>query len=574
MGVFYDVGRPVVGGWMGGGWVSRDDRRGIDILWGGEFGQEGSVLFGIDVDTAEIVERHWNSRPQIQCNVDPRNGTLWVHTLHGIYEFGHVLQSWTPEHGLRSHGFPAMSQQRFYNAVVGPDGRVWLGTHPQGRLVSYDPGADSWHDHGVQAPPPHVPGQQVWCSPRHVSAGGEVVCGIQRDPSSRIAYDPASGATRVLADGDDPEPAPSPAAVSRSIAASSFRQDGVTYTVDGEERRADYRPTVATDICGLHRGPDGRIYGATIISMHIFRFDPVSRDLEDLGKVGWGGGEIYDVIACGDKVYMGSYGGGYFAAYDPARPWNPGPGDGGEHPEANPRNFGRLGPEMNRPFEYTVGPDGRIYIACRANYHMPGGGLARFDPETEEKKVFRDEDQSVQSVASDDTWVYGGTSIRGGRGCVETTTEARLFMFGPRQERRVFECIPEWGAIAIGNLACSPATGLVYGSTDTGGLFAFSPEERRVMVRWTLEERGTPLMGVPEAHGVVHLTAGRDGDIYGASQRTVFKIDVSAERLVYLDKAPVPDLYQIVEGFEDGVFYIGAQGHLLEYHLREPPHFR
>ncbi len=574
MGVFYDVGRAVVGGWMGGGWVSRDEKRGIDILWGGEFGQEGSVLFGIDADTGEIVERHWICGREFQCNVDPRNGTLWVHTLHGIYEYGHVLQSWTPEHGLRSHGFPVMSEQRFYNAVLGPDGRLWLGTHPQGRLVSYDPEADAWHDHGVQTPPPHVPGQQVWCSPKHVSAAGEVVCGIQRDPSGRVAYDPATDSTRVLADGENPEPAPSPAAVSRSISASSFSKDGVTYTVDGEERHADYRPTVATDICGLHRGPDGRIYGATIISMHIFRFDPVSRDLEDLGKVGWGGGEVYDVIACGGKVYMGSYGGGYFAAYDPDRPWNPRPGDGGEHPEANPRNFGRLGPEMNRPFEYTVGPDGRIYIACRANYHVPGGGLARFDPETEQRKVFRDEDQSVQSVASDETWVYGGTSIRGGRGCVETTTEARLFMFCPREERRVFECIPEWGAIAVGNLACSPATGLVYGSTDTGGLFAFSPEQRRVMVRWSLDEEGTPLAGVPEAHGIVHLTAGRDGDIYGVSKTRIFKIDVSAERLVHLDKAPIPDLYQIVEGFEDGVFYIGARGHLLEYHLRDTPHFR
>ena len=94
------------------------------------------------------------------------------------------------------------------------------------------------------------------------------------------------------------------------------------------------------------------------------------------------------------------------------------------------------------------------------------------------------------------------------------------------------------------------------------------------MVRWSLDEEGTPLMGVPEAHGVVHLTAGRDGDIYGVSRTKVFKIDVSAERLVYLDKAPIPDLYQIVEGFEDGVFYIGARGHLLEYHLRDTPHFR
>jgi hypothetical protein len=377
----------------------------------------------------------------------------------------------------------------------------------------------------------------------------------------------------VLADGEDPEPVASKPSVSRQIAAR-FRQVDSVYTVDGEERTASYEPTVATDICGLQRGPDGCIYGATIISMHIFRFDPRARKLEDLGKVGWRGGEIYDVVACGDKVYMGSYGGGYFAAYDPSQPWNPRPEEGGEHPEANPRNFGQLGDNMNRPFEYTVGPDGRIYIACRANYHMPGGGLARFDPETEEKAVFRDVDQAVQSVASDATWVYGGTSIRGGRGSVETTTEARLFMWSPDQERRVFECIPEWGAIAVGNLACSPTTGLVYGSTDTGGLFAFCPERRRVVVRWQLTETGTPLMGVPEAHGVVHLTAGRDGDIYGVSQRTVFKVDVTTERLVYLDTPPIPDLYQIVEGFEDGVFYIGARGHLLEYHVRDTPHFR
>lgn len=573
MGVFFDLGRPVIGGWMGGGWASHDHVRDIDIVWGGEFGQEGSILFGVDVDSGQIVERHWICGREFDCNVDPRNGTVWIHTYHGLYEYGHVLQSWTPEHGLRAHGFPALSYQRFYHGTVGPDGRVWIGTHPGAHLVSYDPQADAWHDHGVQAPPPYVAGQQVWCNPRLVSEAGEIVCNIQRDPSCTVAYDPATDSTRVLADGEASEPAAVPAAVTRTITAR-FRQEGCLYTVDGEERRAEYEPTVATDICGLQRGPDGCLYGATIISMHVFRYDPGARKLEDLGRVGWGGGEIYDVIACGNKVYMGSYGGGYFAAYDPTQPWNPRPDDGGEHPEANPRNFGRLGQDMNRPFEYTVGPDARIYVACRANYSTPGGGLARFDPVTEEKAVFRDVDQSVQCVASDSTWVYGGTSIRGGRGCIETTTEARLFMWSPDQERRVFECIPEWGAIAIGNLACSPVTGHVYGSTDTGGLFAFCPLQRRVVVRWNLRETGTPLMGVPEAHGVIHLTAGRDGDIYGVSQRTVFKIDVTTERVVYLDTAPIPDLYQIVEGFEDGVFYIGARGHLLEYHVRDTPHFR
>ena len=35
----------------------------------------------------------------------------------------------------------------------------------------------------------------------------------------------------------------------------------------------------------------------------------------------------------------------------------------------------------------------QIYIACRANYGLPGGGLAVFDPATKESRVHRDEQQ-------------------------------------------------------------------------------------------------------------------------------------------------------------------------------------
>ncbi len=39
MGIYSDLGRPVVGGWMGGPWLSHDPVRGLDLLWGGEFAQ-------------------------------------------------------------------------------------------------------------------------------------------------------------------------------------------------------------------------------------------------------------------------------------------------------------------------------------------------------------------------------------------------------------------------------------------------------------------------------------------------------------------------------------------------------
>lgn len=572
MGVYFDLGRPVVGGWLGGGWPLHDPVRGRDLLWGGEMGQEGAVLFAIEVDSGEVVEQHRIGAREFTAVPDHRTGRLWVATNHGLFQPGHLLLSWEPQkRQLTSHGFPAVSDQRFAGApFIASDGRVYLGSHPHGHLFRFDPAADEWTDCGCQAPAPIVAGQHIWCYPSAETEAGQIVCSITRDPASQALFDPDTGQTREMSD----EPAlkePTAQGPQRDIRANfRLRPD---YSVDGEVRTSQYEPCVATDICGLNTGPDGTIYGSTIISMHIFRFDPASRALTDLGRVGWGGGEVYNVIAHGGKVYMGSYGGGYWAVYDPEKPWDPQPEKDGITPTANPRNFGQLGQQMNRPFEYVVGPDERIYIACRANYRIPGGGMARFDPATEGIHVFRDEEQSVQCIAADARYVYGGTSISGGRGCIETTTEGKLYLFDTETERRAFECVPVAGAVAVTSLAVSHRSGLVYGSASDGQLFAFDVIERQVVSRWRPRSAGTPLMGVPETYGVIHLTCGDDGNIYGVTGRDVFQLDVGTDRLCYLDPPPIPDLCQIVEG-APGVFYIGARGHLLEYHLKETPHYR
>jgi hypothetical protein len=466
---------------------------------------------------------------------------------------------------------PPSSAQRFAGApFVASDGRIYIGSHPMGHLFSFDPKTDIWADHGTLAPAPIIPDQHIWCYPRDEISSGEILCGITRDPTAQVAFDPSSGRTRVL-DESPPLLEKQQPTFSRKIEAQ-FRLTAA-YSVDGEVRQCDYQPRVATDICGLNRGGNGKIYGSIIISMHVFCFDPKTRQLEDLGRVGWGGGEVYDVIGYGDKIYMGSYGGGYWAVYDPQRPWDPQPEKEGISPSANPRNFGQLGEQMNRPFEYVIGPDSRIYIACRANYRTAGGGMARFDPVSEESHVFLDTEQSVQSITADSRYVYGGTSISGGRGCIETTTQGKLFVFDVERQQRVFECIPVAQAQAVTSLAVSSATGLVYGSVSSGELFAFNVDQRQVVRRWSMRSAGTPLMGVPETYGVIHLICGHDGDIYGVTSRDVFKLDVATERVIYLDQPPIPDLYQIVEG-EPGIFYLGARGHLLEYHLQDTPHYR
>jgi hypothetical protein len=570
MGIYFDLGRPVIGGWMGGPWLMHDPVRNMDLIWAGEYGQEGAVLFAIHAETGEIVEHHRIGAREFFALVDTQHSRLWIYTYHGLRQPGHLLLSWSPQtRQLTSHGFPPVTGHRFVGAVLGQDGRVYLGAHPHGYLFSFDPATETWRDHGCQAPPPIISGQHIWCRPLTVGDSGEIICSITRTPPQQhIAFHPASGETRLLA--EPPVITKQPGGIPREIDVNLYQG---TYTLDGEPRRFHYQPSVATDIVGLNKGPDGRIYGSTIISMHLFCFDPQTRRMSDLGRVGWGSGEIYDTIAHNGKLYMGSYTGAYWGVYDPAQPWNPRPDVQGAAVDANPRCFGRIGHHMNRPFEYTIGPDQRIYIACRADYGYPGGGLARFDPVSEEMRVFRDEAQSVQSITADERYVYGGTSISGGRGSIETTRQAKLFVFDPQAEQRIYECIPIAEAIAVTSLTVSPLTRLVYGATDTGHLFAYDRDQRQVIQRWLLRSTGAPLMGVPETYGIIHLTTASDGDIYGVTSRDLFKLDVSTDQVVYLDSPPIPDLYQIVEG-DPGVFYIGARGHLLEYHLKDTPHYR
>ena len=570
MGIYFDLGRPVIGGWFQGGWVLHDPVRRKDLLWGSELGQEGAVLFAIDVDSGHVVEEHRIGCREFNAVGDPNTGLLWIATNHGLFQPGHLLLSWSQHtRKLTSHGFPPISGQRFAGVpFFASDGRIYIGSHPHGHVSGFDPRSGKWRDYGCLAPEPIIVGQHIWCYPQSETETGEIVCGINRVPFAIVALNPDSGETRLL---DEAPPTPVSPPPTRDIQPRFYH--AADYVVDGQERQSDYTPQVATDIVGLNTGPDGKIYGSTIISMHMFSFDPRTRELTDLGRAGWSSGEIYDVIAYGDKVYLGSYGGGYWASYDPSKPWDPQPEQEGISPTANPRNFGQLGQDMNRPFEYAVGADNRIYIACRSNYRIPGGGLARFDPASEEIRVFRDEEQSFQSVTADERFVYGGTSISGGRGCIETTTEGKLVLFDVEAEARVFECIPVPAAEAVTSVAVSSADGLVYGSVSSGQLFAFDVDERQVVRRWEMRSKGTPLMGVPETYGITHLTCAHDGDIYGVTQKDVFQLNVSTGEVRYLDPPPITDLYQIVEG-EPGVFYIGARGHLLEYHLQDKPHYR
>ena len=73
---------------------------------------------------------------------------------------------------------------------------------------------------------------------------------------------------------------------------------------------------------------------------------------------------------------------------------------------------------------------------------------------------------------------------------------------------RASGCERLWIKLTGWLLRCSWAgDGPLVGSASNGQLFIFDRHQRQVTHTIQLRSLGTPLAGVPEAHGVVHLTA-------------------------------------------------------------------
>jgi hypothetical protein len=337
-----------------------------------------------------------------------------------------------------------------------------------------------------------------------------------------------------------------------------------------EERGFEiYRGSRGSAVCTLGRGPDNKIYGTNIYGMHLCAIDPDTDEIKDLGYT-WNGGELYHVHTHGDKLYVGSYGGSNIGVYDPARPWAP-----GADPKSNPRNWGPLGQNQNRPFQAVTGPDGRIYLANRSNYGIAGGSLASYDPATglDDAEIYPDSEQSVQCVAADSQYVYGGTSIYGGRGAEITSCDGLLFVFDPRTKQRVCAVRPVEGANTVTSLAVHPS-GLVFGTTDNRRLFVFDPKLFVVEeVIGPMRSEGTRLMGVPEGVEMFPLLCAADGFVYGLTRYDLFRIDASSRVLTYLNDPPLPELYALTEG-SPGILYISAGTHVIKCMLQPPPFYR
>jgi streptogramin lyase len=241
----------------------------------------------------------------------------------------------------------------------------------------------------------------------------------------------------------------------------------------------------------LCAGKDGFIYGSTYINQHMFRLDPKTDKIVDLGKVVRMGGQVDSMCAGRDgRIYMGSYAFAVVSVYDPARPWQPGRGD-----PANPREIGRIEGQY-RTQRCALGPDGNLYMGTIPSYNSaPTGAFSRINPATNEITTWHDlvPGGAVSWVAAAEKHVYGA----GG---------GQFFVFDPEAARPVYMTDLAVSAMTLAS------TGDIVG-TAANTLFVFSPREMKVRYHQPCR-----------VGDFTHMCTAPDGNSYGINASRIARI--------------------------------------------------
>jgi len=304
------------------------------------------------------------------------------------------------------------------------------------------------------------------------------------------------------------------------------RRDGTVRTFD-----LDYVVS-GSDIFYLHAGPDGCVYGSSILPEHLFRYNPKNGDLVDLGRCSASTGEAYSMANLNGKIYISSYPAARISVYDPARSYH-----FGHRPGDNPRDLGRIDDISYRPRSTMAGPLGRVWVASVPDYGRWGGPLSYYDPNTDRKKAYYRivGDGSCYTLAhlKAEELIAVGTSISGGSGTRPKVNQAVLFLWDYKGEKKVWEGTVDRPASVFNALLSGP-DGRLYGTVRGGvspEIVVFDPRTRAFTHRVSLPG-GDPLD--------LGLQNGPDGKVYGFTSSCVYRLDPSSlavEAVVQVQRA-------------------------------------
>jgi outer membrane protein assembly factor BamB len=544
------------------GFVAAQDAEGNPLLIALSLDQSprGWILL-IDPNTGETEQFYYpegvpNSPPYASLMSD--NGRFYTFAGKVLLEFDPAAREWL------FNGIPAPGEACVTGEAVidGTDGRIYAGTNPRCRLVSYDPQTQEMRDHGQLDDAEHYVNYMAMDDSGWVYAGigtarqnvvafnpetGERVqipseeqrvlgTGIVRKATDGFVYGKVGdtwwrlheGQAEVVAVEDVAGAVPNGSIgwgqrdatlADGTVVRLDLPEKKLTVTAPGGEAQdvAFTYESEGADITSIAAGPDGGIYASTSHPMHMVRYDPEAGELTDLGPVpAIGGGNMCAMTPAGDYLYGAAYSAGQVWRYDPAAPWAPGAPE-----DANPVPIAQYKSDLCRPRACVADPSERWVVSGGfAGYGLCGGGLAIHDRESGETELLNHEvvapfESTITMRFLPDGTLVGGTSILTPGGGHPQATQGTLYILDLDTREVVYRTNPVEGAPEVFSIEVG-LDGLVYGLASGSRFFVFDPKTREIVHTEDLSAYGA----MPRQT----LTLGPDGAVYATFTNSIVRI--------------------------------------------------
>jgi len=518
-------------------------------------GQEADSLFVLQIDPRDGSCRQFGA-PVAGANYPTaalmsRTGRLYV---GGAYA-GHLFCFDPREETLLDLGAIHPDAATFPCRIdEDGDGVLWIGSYGTADLTSFDPSTCLFTHHGrmdevdmYNYPLVNVDGcianlirvtrsLVVVLDPRTgektqvgpVAIQGEDTLDLFRGGDGALYIESTLGdfrleGTRALPVDELPARQPEPLLPDGSTFAFCDAEEQVNRVLEvkspsGDARRftLDYQAG-GSSLFAVHAGPDGCVYGSSVMPLHLFRYRPEDGELADLGQCSSATGEAYSMANLDGEMYIASYPRAVLSVYDPTRPYR-----FGDDPQANPRDLGRMDELSYRPRTTLTGPRGRVWTASIPDYGRWGGPLSWYDPRSGQRGVHHGlaSEGSCYTLAwlREQGLMAVGTTVSGGSGTEPRIDQASLVLWDYERETVVWEGSPERPVTAFNSLLTGPDGRLL--GTIVGGespaLFIFDPESRVFLHLLPLPD-GRPLD--------LGLQAGPDQAAYGFTDCCLYRLD-------------------------------------------------
>jgi len=189
----------------------------------------------------------------------------------------------------------------------------------------------------------------------------------------------------------------------------------------------------ATAIHFLSTDPKGGVIGGPGFGQTLFHFDPERQIAINTATVVDAGGEVFDGKFLNGKFYFIAYSRADVAVWNPEAEWD-------QWNQINPQTLHSYYTEgVCRPRGGMIrGPGGKFYIGFSAHYGHTGGGIAEFDPITNQAQLWMDliPDHSITALASDGNRLFVGASADA-EGMRPVVNDSYFFIFEPARARMV-----------------------------------------------------------------------------------------------------------------------------------------